>query len=223
MAESLIIYDMPQLAPLRSVLEEARELLAAADNDFTWSSWQDRDDALSEIDTLLAELRSGVAPSILTLHVLFAPTGPIQEVSLSSGWGDAFIALAERFDAAMASEQLDDSENQQPEPREACTCFAAPATGLFTVKELGLDSRLAEVSVLICQECGQHWLRYLYEVEAFTGSGRWYLGAITPEQFATLTVEQAKAVLEGLGWYYYGGSYFQGHNGRTSGTVMLSP
>ena len=32
---------MPQLATLRSVLEEARELLAAADNDFTWSSWQD--------------------------------------------------------------------------------------------------------------------------------------------------------------------------------------
>ena len=192
-------------------------------NDFTWSSWQDRDDALSEIDTLLSELRSGIAPSILTLHVLFAPTGPIQEVSLSSGWGDAFVELAERFDAAVASEQLDDSEKPQPELHESCPCFAAPATGLITIKELGLDSRLAEVSVLICQECGQHWLRYLYEVEAFTGSGRWYLSAITPEQFATLAVERAKAVLEGLGWYYYGGSYFQGHNGRTSGTVMLSP
>ena len=130
--------------------------------------------------------------------------------------------LAERFDAAMASEQLDDSENQQPEPREACPCFAAPSTGLFTVKELGLDSRLAEVSVLVCQECGQHWLRYLYEVEAFTGSGRWYLGAITPEQFATLTVEQAKGTLENLSWYYYGGSYFQGRDGQSSGTVMLS-
>src|SRR5215212_1104859 len=199
---------MPQIAELLSVLEAARRLLAADNNDFTWSSWQDSDDALSEIDTLLAELRSGVAPTALTLHGLFAPTGPIQEVSLSSGWGDAFIELAERFDAAMASEQLDDSENQQPEPREACPCFAAPATGLITIKELGLDSHLAEVSVLICQECGQHWLRYLYEAEAFTGSGRWYLGAITPEQFVTLTVEQAKATLERLSWYYYGGSYY---------------
>jgi hypothetical protein len=208
---------------LLSILEEARELLVAADNDFTWSSWQDRDDALAEIDALLADVRSGTLPSALTLHVLFAPTGPIQEVSLSSGWGDAFVELADRFDAAMASEQLDRSENQQPEPRDACPCFAAPATGLITIKELGLDSRLAEVSVLICQECGQHWLRYFYEVEAFTGSGRWYLGAITPEQFATLAVERAKAVLEGLGWYSYGGSYFQEHNGRTSGTVMLSP
>jgi len=201
---------MPQLATLRSVLEEARELLAAADNDFTWSSWQDRDDAFREIDALLADLRSGTLPSTLALHMLFAPTGPIQEVSLSSGWGDA-----------MASEQLLPSENQQPEPRDACACFTAPSTHLIAVKELGLDSHLAEVSVLLCQECGQHWLRYLYAVEAFTGSGRWYLGPITPEQFATLTVEQAKAILEGLGWYYCGGSYYQGRTGRLSGTITL--
>jgi hypothetical protein len=214
---------MPQVTAFVSILEEARRLLAAADNDFTWSSWQDCDDALGEIDALLADVRSGTLPSTLVLNVLFAPTGPIQEVSLSSGWGDAFIALADRFDAAMASEQRDASENQQPELREACTCFTAPSTHLIAVKELGLDSRLAEVSVLLCQECGQFWLRYRYEVEAFTGSGRWYLGAITPEQFATLTVEQAKATLEGLGWYYYGGSYFQGRDGRSSGTITLIP
>jgi hypothetical protein len=77
--------------------------------------------------------------------------------------------------------------------------------------------------VLICQDCGQHWLRYCYEVEAFTGSGRWYLGAITPEQFATLTVEQARAMLENLNWYDCGGSYYDGGMRRTSGTIMLSP
>jgi len=212
---------VPHVTALLSVLEEARELLAADANDFSWSSWQNRDDALDEIDTLLSELPSGVAPRALTLHVLFGPTGPIQEVSLSSGWGDAFVELAERFDDAMASGNAD--ANHQSAPREACMCFTAPTSRLVGVKELGLDNQLAEVAVLICQDCGQHWLRYCYEVEAFTGSGRWYLGAITPEQFATLTGEQAKAVLEGLGWYYYGGSYFQGRNGRTSGTVMLSP
>jgi hypothetical protein len=180
-------------------------------------------DALEEIDTLLSALRAGIIPSALTLHVLFAPTGPIQEVSLNSGWGDVFIELADRFDNAMASEIIEAHANHQLGPREACTCFTLPASHLIAVSDLGLDSQLAEVGVLICQDCGQHWLRYFYEVEAFTGSGRWYLGAITPEQFATLAVERAKAVLEGLGWYYYGGSYFQGHNGRTSGTVMLRP
>jgi hypothetical protein len=50
-----------------------------------------------------------------------------------------------------------------------------------------------------------------------------YLGAITPEQLASLTVVQAKAVLEGLGWYYYGGNYYQGRNGRPSETFTLIP
>src|SRR6266545_57449 len=132
---------MPHVTALLSVLEEARELLAADANDFSWSSWQNRDDALSEIDILLSALRSGVAPSPLTLHVLFAPTGPIQEVSLSSGWGDAFVELAERFDDAMASDNADAHENQQPAPREACTCFTVPTRRLVGVKELGLDSQ----------------------------------------------------------------------------------
>ena len=215
---------MPHVTGLISVLEEARRLLAADDNDFTWSSWRDRTEALDEIDTLLSELRSGIRASALTLHVLFAPTGPMQEVSLSSGWCDAFVELATRFDDAMAaSDNIDAHEPPPPEPPEACQCFTAPAAHLSGVKELGLDSRLAEVSVLICRRCGQHWLRYFYEVEAFSGSGRWYLGAITPDQFATLTVERAKGTLERLSWYYYGGSYYHGRNGRTSGSIVLSP
>ncbi|MFF5235251.1 hypothetical protein [Dactylosporangium sp. NPDC000521] len=38
------------------------------------------------------------------LSILFAPTGPIQEVAISSGWGDAFLEPADRFDAAVAGE-----------------------------------------------------------------------------------------------------------------------
>jgi hypothetical protein len=117
---------MPQLAELLSVLEEVRRLLAADDNDFTWSSWQDRDDALREIDVLLADVQSGTLPSTLALHVLFAPTGPIQEVSLSSGWGDAFIAFADRFDAAMGSEQPGASEHQRPSRAKPAPALPLP-------------------------------------------------------------------------------------------------
>jgi hypothetical protein len=35
------------------------------------------------------------------MAVLFLPTGPVQEVSLSGGWGDEFVALADRFDTAV--------------------------------------------------------------------------------------------------------------------------
>lgn len=208
---------MPSPEKLISVFEEARGLLAAPGNDFDWSSWRDREDALAEIDQILSGLRSGAPTDLLTLQVLFAPTGPMQEVSLSSGWGDEFIELANRFDDAMAHEERPLGSH------ESCECLANPLGHLLSAREFGLDSRLAEVSVLVCRDCGRHWLRYFYEVEAFTGSGRWYLGAVMPEQAAALTVEDAKKTLEGLDWYYYGGSYYGGRTGRTSGQILLSP
>jgi hypothetical protein len=85
-----------------AVVGEVRAKLALPDNDYSWSSFGDAEAALSEIDELVAEVQArGKVPFML--RVLFAPTGPIQEVSLSSGWGDEFIALADRFDAAAES------------------------------------------------------------------------------------------------------------------------
>ncbi len=92
---------MPDLTSLISVMEEARVLLMRPDNDFAWSSWVDRDDALAEVDALIARLRAGELPEDRSLSVLFAPTGPLQEVSISSGWGDTFLLLARRFDDAI--------------------------------------------------------------------------------------------------------------------------
>lgn len=85
---------------LFNVLREARTLLALPDNDFSWSSWQDTEAAIREIDVLMLRVESGSLPPRLDLEVLFAPTGPIQEVTVSSGWGQDFIRLADRFDAA---------------------------------------------------------------------------------------------------------------------------
>ena len=74
-------------------------VLALPSNDYVWSSWEDADAALCEIDGLISAVESGALPDRLDVSVLFAPTGPIQEVSLSSGWGLEFIELAARFDA----------------------------------------------------------------------------------------------------------------------------
>jgi hypothetical protein len=106
---------------------------------------------------------------------------------------------------------------------ETCGCFTEPHQSLLNEKYLGMDDNFAEVSILTCPVCSQQWLRYFYEVEAFTASGRWYLGAISGEQAGQLTAENAKAVLESLSWYFYGGSYFGGRTGRGSGRIYLSP
>jgi len=90
---------MNDLRKLIGILEEARVLIAREGNDFSWSSWRDQDHAISEIDSIIEELKNGSVPEI---RVLFAPTGPIQEVSISSGWGNEFLKLAERFDIEYA-------------------------------------------------------------------------------------------------------------------------
>jgi hypothetical protein len=81
------------------VLRESRALVALPGNDFAWSSWEDAAATLAELDGLIAAIKSGQLPPQLDLAVHFAPTGPMQEVSLSSGWAQEFLDVAARFDA----------------------------------------------------------------------------------------------------------------------------
>jgi len=95
---------MPSVAKLIPIFEEARRLVALPDNAFMWSSWRDSEHALEEIDGILSALKSAEVPEGLILRVIFAPTGPMQELSIDSGWGQEFLDLANRFDEAMASD-----------------------------------------------------------------------------------------------------------------------
>ena len=90
---------------LLAVFQRAREALSRPENDFAWSSWRNGDKALHEIDSIIARIRVGTPPDELQLKALFAPTGPIQEVSLSSGWADEFLKLAGDFDSALEQAQ----------------------------------------------------------------------------------------------------------------------
>ena len=103
---------------------------------------------------------------------------------------------------------------------ERCACFAGQHDLLETHQWLGMDVRFAEVSLLACRVCGTLWLRYFYELEAFTASGRWYLGAIPAERAEALSADNAKETLESLDWYFFGGSYFSGKHGRSSGRIF---
>ena len=85
---------------LVEVLRQARVLLALPNNDFAWSSWEDAPAAIAEMDRQIVLIQSGQLPPKLDLAVLFAPTGPMQEVSLSSGWAQEFLTVAAMFDVA---------------------------------------------------------------------------------------------------------------------------
>ncbi len=89
---------MADLSSLLAVMTAMRRLVALPDNDFAWSAWRDHQAALADLARAIADLTQGAVPP---LSWLFAPTGPLQDVSLRSGWGAEFLALAARFDAAM--------------------------------------------------------------------------------------------------------------------------
>lgn len=182
-------------------------MLSLPNNDYSWSSWEDDADALEEIDEILTRLESGDDPASISMSVLFAPTGPMQEVSLSSGWGDQFVELAERFDRAMAA--------------KACACPNAVPEQLTEIQNLGVGEHFAEFSLLQCGRCGQTWLMLRFENEGISRSGRWYLGAVDPSLIADMTPQNAKSVLESLPVYFCGGSYFDGVIGQSSGSILL--
>jgi hypothetical protein len=73
---------------LIEVLNSSIELLSLPENDFCWLSLEDQDAALNEINNVIKKIRSGDIPQRLDVTVLFAPTGPIQEVGISGGWGE---------------------------------------------------------------------------------------------------------------------------------------
>lgn len=97
---------------LVEVLREARALLARPGNDFDWSSWRDADHALEEVDGLIRQIEAGRLPDRGGVSILFVPTGPMQEAALSSGWGNEFLAVANRCDAAV--EKVYGNPSRQP-------------------------------------------------------------------------------------------------------------
>lgn len=89
------------LTELTSILLRVRELLSLPDANFDWSSWPDAPTAIREIDRLLSKVENGAIVPASEIRFLFFPTGPIQEVSLSSGWADEFLDLADRIDLVL--------------------------------------------------------------------------------------------------------------------------
>jgi hypothetical protein len=85
---------------------------------------------------------------------------------------------------------------------DACRCLDGwDRSTDFDERALGEDpqrGRFADVTMQRCRRCGRLWLRYFFEFEAFSNSGRWYRGLVSPELAATVTAENAAAILESL-------------------------
>jgi hypothetical protein len=85
------------------VLTLVADTVAQPDTDVSWSSYHTPEQAVTELRELIAHVREREpGPDVVRrLTVLFLPTGPLQEIAISSGWGTAFLVLADRMDRAL--------------------------------------------------------------------------------------------------------------------------
>jgi hypothetical protein len=109
---------------------------------------------------------------------------------------------------------------------KACPCLHEPQPfDRYTlVRSVGVDEthgRYGEVTIRECRQCGRWWLHYAVEYEAFTGSGRYFMGLIRPRVARSLAPDEAVAYLERLRWHLYGGSYYDGRKGRSRGEIQV--
>ena len=82
---------------LLSVLATTKELLLRSKNE----GWPDENpnEAAQEIDKVISHIfepKKNPLPQFAL--ILYTPTGPIQEIAMSNGWHDAYLALSEEYD-----------------------------------------------------------------------------------------------------------------------------
>jgi len=83
------------------ILETVKELILEPITDISWSIFDSKDDLIIEIDAHIQKLKLRDFSKVKELILLFAPTSDFQEISLSSGWGNRYLKISERFDVAI--------------------------------------------------------------------------------------------------------------------------
>ena len=81
----------------REVLAEIRERIDRSEES-DWTPFTPAE-VSADLAAAISRLDEGAAIDVRHLAMLFAPTGPIQEIAMSSGWADEYLKLSSEFDA----------------------------------------------------------------------------------------------------------------------------
>lgn len=121
------------------------------DSDITWTSNDSVQELKAELRKYKKQLVAKDFSCIFSLNVLFAPTGSLQEHSLSNGWSNEFLKLASELDRLTNSlEQNNKSKGVKvffSKVRENILDFFYPPLCVVC------DARLQESEKHICLEC----------------------------------------------------------------------
>lgn len=73
------------------------------DSDMVWTRYDNAKQFRDELDKTVQKFMAGHSSSLDELSIFFSPTGTLQEHAISNGWGDEYLAFAERFDSFYSS------------------------------------------------------------------------------------------------------------------------
>ena len=90
--------NMSDLNQLIEIIKTVR-LKITDETDVMYTRYDNARDLQKEIDNDLNELINGNMKKLEVFQSHFAPTTTFQEISLSNGWGEEYIVLADRFDS----------------------------------------------------------------------------------------------------------------------------
>jgi len=85
---------------LAALIDELLEIVQARPQDLNWQPYyEDQQELLRDLHDHAERIRNGDASRLPELKFSLLPTGDLNEIALSSGWGSAYVRLADEFDA----------------------------------------------------------------------------------------------------------------------------
>jgi len=86
---------------LTKQISRLKYLLSLPSTDVCWSTYNSAPEVIEELELLKAKIEKQDESARHKLLFLLLPTGDLQEISLSSGWGDEFLEIAEILENAL--------------------------------------------------------------------------------------------------------------------------
>ena len=89
------------LQTVQKQLKRLRELLSQPSTDVLWSTYRTSDEVIEDLMLIEKGIMIKDPKSIDKLLFLLLPTCDLQEISISSGWGNEFLDIAEALERAL--------------------------------------------------------------------------------------------------------------------------
>jgi hypothetical protein len=92
----MLTFMDPRLA---EIIDELLDIVQEHPQDLGWQPYYDNEqELLLDLRDHAERVRSGDASRLPELKFSLLPTGDLNEIALSSGWGAAYVRLADEFD-----------------------------------------------------------------------------------------------------------------------------